>query len=543
MLEGRLSRKDFLKLMGAGAAALAFGKFLDSPLIRSGSPQSLFGQASAQVQTPWNTGYLIAIAAIHAILLPTGKILAVAGSGYHVNTLSGPFRAQVIDPTTGSAISYTMTEDIFCGHHNHLANGNVLLTGGMLKYDVQNPEGRFLGLKSAYEFNVQTNTFQKVSSMARGRWYPTNISLPDGKVWVHDGLDEFGDRNALVEIYDPASKTFSIKYDPSSNRTYTPGSDSNLPGAHTQTYGGPGSGVSPYTSLYPRMHLMPSGLLAVCGMDHFIYLVNPTTGVWTSGGQSAFSWRDYGTSFLLPLNNNASERGRILIAGGQSNYLLPATNTAEIIDFNAGSSTAPVVRSTTPLNIGRVFALPVTLPTGKLVMFGGAAKDPNQYVHTPEMFDPVSETWTTLPDAGVSRTYHSSALLLPDGRVWTASGTPDRASWEHRVEFYNPPYYFTSNRPQITGRVTTAPYGGTMRIPTASTGISKVSLVALGSSTHHYDSNMRLLWLQITSSDSNGLNVSAPLNANLAPPGYYMIHIINNLDVPSPAQIIQLPGP
>ena len=82
-----------------------------------------------------------------------------------------------------------------------------------------------------------------------------------------------------------------------------------------------------------------------------------------------------------------------------------------------------------------------------------------------------------------------------------------------------------------------------MRIPTASTGISKVSLVALGSSTHNYDSNMRLLWLQITSSDSNGLNVSAPLNANLAPPGYYMIHIINNLDVPSPAQIIQLPFP
>lgn len=543
MLESRLSRKDFLKFMGAGAAALAFGKFLDSPLIRSGSPQSLLGQASAQAQTPWNTGYLTSIVPMHAILLPTGKILAVAGSGYNLNTLSGPFRAQVIDPASGSAVSYTLTEDIFCCHHNHLANGNVLLTGGMLKYDVQNPEGRFLGLKSAYEFNVQTNTFQKVSSMARGRWYPTNVSLPDGKVWVHDGLDEFGDRNALVEIYDPATKTFSIKYDPTANRTYTPGDDSNLPGARTQTYGGPGNGVSPYTSLYPRMHLMPSGLLVVCGMDHFIYLVNPTTGVWTLAGQSAFSWRDYGTSFLLPLNNTSSERGKVLIVGGQSNYLLPATNTAEMIDFNAGSSTAPVVRSTAPLNIGRVFGLPVTLPTGKLVVFGGVTKDPNQYVHTPEMFDPVSETWSTLPDAGVSRTYHSSSLLLPDGRVWTASGTPDRASWEHRVEFYNPPYYFASNRPQITGRVTTAPYGGTMRIPTTSANITKVSLLTLGSNTHHYDSNMRLLWLQITGSDSSGLNVSAPVNANLAPPGYYMIHIINNLDVPSPAQIIQLPGP
>lgn len=542
MLDSRISRKDFLKLLGAGAAAVAFGKFLDSPLVKGGGPQYLFGQAQAQAQQPWTVGYLTAITPIHAVLLPTGKILAVAGSGYHDNTLNGPYRAQIIDPDTGKAVSYTMSEDIFCGHHNRLANGNVLFTGGMLKYDVQNPEGRFLGLKSAYEFDVQTNTFQKVSSMARGRWYPTNVLLPDGNVWVHDGLDEYGDRNALVEIYDPATKTFTIKYDPTSNRTYTPGFDSSLPGAGAQTYGGSNSGVSPYTSLYPRMHLMPSGLLAACGMDHFIYLINPSTGAWTLAAQSSFSWRDYGTSFLLPLNNTSSERGRVLIVGGQSNYLLPATNTAEIIDFNAGTATAPVVRSTSSLNVARVFLLPVTLPNGKLVVFGGAAKDPGDYIHVPEMFDPVSETWTTLPEANVSRTYHSTALLLPDGRVWTASGTPDRASWEHRVEFYNPPYYLSSSRPQISGRVTTAAYGGTMRIPTSSPSITKVSLLALGSSTHHFDANMRLVWLQITGSDSTGINVSAPINSTIAPPGHYMIHIINNQDIPSPAQIIQLPG-
>lgn len=346
-----------------------------------------------------------------------------------MDMLTGPFRAKVVDPATGSATSYMMTEDIFCCHYSHLANGSVLLTGGMFKYDVQNPEGRFLGLKSAYEFDVQTNTFQKISSMEHGRWYPVNITLPNGKAWVHDGLDEFGDRDGpSSRSTDPATKTFLIKYDPISKRTYVPGDDSNLPGAHTQIYGGNGKGISPFTSLYPRMHLMPSGLLAVCGMDHFIYLINPTTGAWTMAGQSAFSWRDYGTTFLLPLNNTASERGKVLTVGGQSNYLLPANDTAEIIDFNAGSSTAPVVRSTAPLNIARVFSLPVTLPNGKPVIFWGITKDPNRYVHTPEMFDPASELWTALPDVGVSRTCHSSALLLPDGRVWAASGTPGRAS-------------------------------------------------------------------------------------------------------------------
>lgn len=543
----RITRKDFLKLMGAGAAAVALGGLAGSSLLRGGGgagagQQSLFGQASAQSSGPWSTGYLTSIAPIHAVLLPTGKILAIAGSGYHVSSLNGPFRAQVIDPATGSAVSYTLSEDIFCCHHNILPNGNVLLTGGMYRYDVQNPEGRFLGLRSAYEFNVQTNTFQRVQSMVHGRWYPTQVTLPDGKVWVHDGLDEYGGRNALVEIYDPATKTFSIKYDPQSNLTYTPGADSNLAGAKSRTYGGPGNGVSPFTSLYPRMHLMPSGNLLVCGMDPHHYLVNPNTGVWTGIGQSSYSWRDYGSSFLLPLNNTSSERGRVLIVGGQSNYLLPATATAEMIDFNQGTATAPVIRSTAPLRIARVFPLPVILPTGRLVLFGGAAQDPDDYVHTPEMFDPATETWTSLPDAGVSRTYHSAALLLPDGRVWTASGTPDRASWEHRVEFYSPPYMSASSRPQINGRVTTAPYGGTMRIPTTSSGITRVSLVRLGSNTHHYDSDLRLVWLQITSTDSTGINVSAPINGAIAPPGYYMIHIINSQDVPSPAQIVKIPA-
>jgi hypothetical protein len=551
LLDNKMSRKDFLKLMGAGAAAIALGRMLDLSLVGgrgggNGSGQqklpSFFGQASAQSSGPWSAGYLTAIAPIHAILLPTGKILAVAGSGYHQTTLNGPFRAQVLDPPTGNAVSYTLSEDIFCCHHCILPSGNVLLTGGMYRYDVQNPEGRFLGLSSAYEFNVQTNTFQKVQSMAHGRWYPSQVVLPDGKVWVHDGLDEYGDRNALVEIYDPSTKTFSIKYDPQSNLTYTPGFDSSLPGANTQTYGGPNKGVSPYTSLYPRMHLMPSGNLLVCGMDQHVYLVNPSTGVWTAIGQTSFTWRDYGSSFLLPLNNTTSERGRVLIAGGQSNYLLPATNTAEMLDFNQGTATAPVIRSTASMRIARVFALPVILPTGKLVLFGGVAQNTEDYIHTPEMFDPVTETWTSLPDAGVSRTYHSTALLLPDGRVWTASGTPDRISWEHRTEFYSPPYMSATSRPQITGRVTTAPYGGTMRIPTTSSGITKVSLLSLGANTHHFDPNLRLVWLQITSADSSGVNVSAPINASIAPPGYYMIHIINSQDVPSPAQIIKVPA-
>ena len=46
--------------------------------------------------------------------------------------------------------------------------------------------------------------------------------------------------------------------------------------------------------------------------------------------------------------------------------------------------------------------------------------------------------------------------------------------------------------------------------------------------THHYDANQRLVWLQITGTSSGSITVSAPINANIAPPGYYMIHVLNS---------------
>jgi hypothetical protein len=540
----RLSRRDFLKFMAAGAAVMAFGSLAGFGLSGRQQPRN----ADAQSQQSWTTGPLTSTAPIHAILLPTGKILSIAGSGYHISTKNGPFMAELIDPASGNKVSYALSEDLFCCGHCHLANGNVLVTGGQLEYDTNNPEGNSLGLKAVYEYDAYANRFVKMQNMPHGRWYPTQVVLPDGRIWIIDGLDEYGGRNALVEIYNPATRTMSIQYRPGSNETYTPGASSTLPGAGTQTYGGPGQGVSPFTSLYPRMHLMPSGLMVIAGMSATVYLVNPgpgtasgmAAGAWSNIGTTTPSWRDYGTSFLLPLNNTASERGKVLLTGGAVSWNEPALASSRIIDFDAGTNTAPVIRNTTSLKIGRKFLLPVILPTGMLVVFGGVTQFTNSYVHTPEAFNPQTETWSNLPDAGTSRTYHASALLLPDGRVWFGSGTPDLSSWEHRTEFYNPPYYF-ANRPSITGRVITSPYGGTMRIPT-SNNISRVSLIRLGANTHHYDPNMRMVWLQVTETYSGGIEVSAPINARVAPPGPYMIHVLDQQNVPSQAQIVRIPG-
>ena len=556
MASGTLSRREFLKLVGAGIAVGVLGKFIDFSIF-TGQKSGSFREASAQQAGTWALGPRATITPIHLVILSTGKVLYLAGSGYHQSNKDGPFKAELMDPETGAKVQYSFPVDFFCIGHNHLANGNVLLTGGTKRYDVDNPEGLFEGGNYAYLFDVYTSTFTRLPDIRHGRWYPTQTVLPDGRVVVVGGLDEYGHLNALVEVFDPATQTFSVMYDPTPNRTidgsaaqangqgqWCAGTGSPMPGAGTVCYGNAtNQGNAPPLTLYPRMHLMPSGLIATVGSDMPVYLLNPATGHWGRVGQTIYPFRDYGTSFLLPLQNNAAERGRIIIVGGAQDGVTPATTSCEMIDFNAGTNTAPVIRAAGSLNIARHYPIPITLPDGKLVVFAGTTGAINtNYVLTPEVYDPASDTWTRLADARAGRSYHGDGVLLPDGRVFISSSTPDRVNWETRSEIFSPGYMFAT-RPTISGNVSTAPYGGTIRIPTPDAAdITSVSLVRLASSTHHFDPNMRLVWLPVTTKESAAVLVAAPINANIAPPGPYYIHVLNSSGIPSAAKVINIPG-
>lgn len=539
-------------MVAAVATVGVFGRFIDFSSFLNQKTTSLQAYAQQQLGS-WNFGPRCTITPIHLVILSTGKVLYLAGSGYHESSKVGPFKAELMDPDTGSKVQYTFQDDFFCIGHNHLANGNVVLTGGTLNYDVDNPDGQFEGGLSVYEFDVHTSTFAKLQNMHQGRWYPTQTLLADGRVVIVGGLDDYGARNALVEVYDPATKTCGILYDPNPDPTRQgrycagmapDGTVLHKPGAGTICYGNnTNQGCAPFVSLYPRMHLMPSGLIACCGMSPDIFLLDPANGHWTRPGATSYPWRDYGTSFLLPLQNNLTERGSILIAGGDITGIDPATNTCEIVDFNAGTNTQPVVRSAASLQFPRHYPIPMMLPDGKLIIFAGTTGPVNtNYVLTPEMYDPRQDTWTPLPDAAAGRTYHGDAVLLPDGRVFVACSTPDRVNWETRTEIYSPGYFFAT-RPTISGNVSTAPYGGTIRIPTPDAGqITAVSLMRLASSTHHFDPNMRLVWLPIISKETSAILVNAPINGNIAPPGPYYIHILDGNGIPSKAKVIMIPG-
>ena len=209
----------------------------------------------------------------------------MAGSGYHNQIQTGPYEARILDVSSGSEQNYQQSEDLFCIGLTGLPDGSILLAGGTLLYDinVDNCNGNWHGLNAAYEVNGSSESVNKVSSMAHGRWYPTCITLPDGKVMVVNGLDEYGAYNRLVEIYDPVSKSWSKSFDPNSSITYCVGAgeQSVCPGAGSPCYGGSNSGVAPGIGLYPRMHLMPSGLVITCGEEVTVRSWDPSTGVWS----------------------------------------------------------------------------------------------------------------------------------------------------------------------------------------------------------------------------------------------------------------------
>ena len=509
------------------------------------SSSSLLSEASAQSAGSWSLGPNTNIIAIHACLLPDGKIFYFAGSGFHASYSHGPYEARVLENVdTGADTNVTMVEDLWCNGHTHLANGNLLLAGGTLLYDVDpvNCNGQWHGLDAVYEFDVATRTLIERPSMNHGRWYPTCVTLPDGKVLTYSGLDEYGANNRLTEVYDPTFLSWNIKYDPGTSLVYCAGQATGCPGSGSPCYGSTGNGVAPSSPGYSRMHLMPSGLVISTGFQAAVRTWNPSTGEWKPAANSS-TYRHYGCSVLLPLNNTATERGKVLLVGGSPTSSSNSTAVVEVVDFNAGTNLTPVVRTVPNIQYARKFAEAVILPTGKVMLIGGSELNSNTNIRlVPEMFDPVTETWTSLPAMTVKRTYHTVAVLLPDGRIWVAGSMSGRNNWELRTEIFRPSYYFEA-RPTISGNPTVGGYGNRITIPTPNgNGISKVSLLRLEAKTHHYDPNQRFLWLQILNKTSNSLEVSAPLNAKLAPPGYYIIHVLNASGVPSMAKIIKIPG-
>jgi hypothetical protein len=182
----------------------------------------------------------------------------------------------------------------------------------------------------------------------------------------------------------------------------------------------------------------------------------------------------------------------------------------------------------------------VMLPDGTVLALGGAA-GPGRYenpVLQPEVFDPQDETWTALASQEAPRMYHSTALLLPDGRVLSAGG--DRGAYQTKAEIFSPPYLFKGPRPQIATVPENLGYGQTFDVTSPSAeDIASISLIKPGSVTHSTSFDQRFLDLSYTHNGQT-LRVSAPASAAHAPPGDYMLFVVSSAGVPSVASWVHV---
>jgi hypothetical protein len=143
----------------------------------------------------------------------------------------------------------------------------------------------------------------------------------------------------------------------------------------------------------------------------------------------------------------------------------------------------------------------------------------------------------------IYRGYHSIALLLPDARVLIAGGghpDPPGGAAQENAEIYSPPYLFKGPRPTITTAPSQLVYGQPVSVQTPDAqSITGVTLIRLGSVTHAFNQNQRIVRLPFTAAPGS-LSVTVPSNTNVAPPGHYMLFLLNNNGVPSVARIVQL---
>jgi hypothetical protein len=462
----------------------------------------------ANVQGRWRTlPATMPINPVHVALLHTGKVLVVSGSGNVANNTN--YQAGIWDPQTDTVTTQPVTWDLFCNGMVALSDGRIFINSGTLQYDPFHGE-----LKSSI-FDPANNTFTNVQNMAHGRWYPTVTTLGDGRVMTFSGLDENGSTNSTVEIY-----TVGSGWSPQYPASWTP-------------------------PLYPRMHLLPNGKVFYSGSTTTSRLFNPSTQTWTTVATTKYSnSRTYGTSVLLPLTPANNYDPRVLILGGGN----PSTATTELIDLGAAT---PSWNWGPNMSQPRIEMSATILPNGKILATGGSLNDEDTTTASlnADLYDPATNTFSSAGANSYARLYHSVSLLLPDGTVWLAGGNPQRGTYEQRMEIYEPAYLFTTDalgnviqapRPSISGSPTSISYGSSFTVQTPdATSISSVALIRNGSPTHAFDMDQRFVGLSFTPG-SGALTVTAPPNGNIAPPGYYMLFLVDSSGVPSVAKFVQL---
>lgn len=468
--------------------------------------------------------------------------------------------------------------NIWCAGQTLLADGRVLVVGGNLAYPANGVGYR--GFKRIYTFNPGTSpgspgaeTWTRQPDLKYGRWYPTTTKMADGRVVITSGFDENNLKTDAVEVFTPSE---------------------NLNGVGTvvdieqdRSFGG----------LYPHQFLLPDGELYVASGARMPTSNTSTLTPKPVSNIAGWLWRDIvvpagaaqtsshngqASSALLPGTSSGSDKF-IIMGGRTGNSTSAVTEINEVFTADRNTAAAdgawelksPMLRSVPfglnpddPDNrkIGRRNQNTVILPDGTLLIVGGQSHFMDHHEPQPEalLYDPAKDIpgfpngdpWTRMASQQEARDYHSIAVLLPDGRVVSAGddgpakhpGTGDSennrgGSDTDTFEIFSPPYLFQGGtRPVINSVVPEQfTWGNSFVINTATSATgAKAVLIAPGATTHGNDMHQRYVPLAISANPGGGIRATAPANANIAPPGHYMLFLLDDRGVPSVAKWVRL---
>jgi len=469
--------------------------------------------ADASSRGMWSPVYNWPLVAVHATLLPDGRVLTFGSSATGQQGANAIYDVwdSTLAPDAGHLTLPNGTgTEIFCSSSLLFAPLSAQSTASVFIAGGDNWNGTYAtntANPNSNIFDVTTRTLTRQANMQSPRWYSTSTMLLNGEIYIQGGNG--GNQYPEVRKLDGTFRLLS--------GADTAGMDWN----------------------YPRNYVAPDGRIFGYDSNGWMYYVDPTgTGSFTIAGllnSSYASWT--GSSAMF-------RPGRILHLSGSS------SNVA-VIDITSG---APVLTPTQSLSSQRAWVNATILANGQVLATSGS-----QVANTligvntkAEIWDPVTGQWMVGPAAVKPRLYHSNALLLPDASVLVSGGGATvplgtGPSDNLDAEIYYPPYLFTASgqrapRPVVTAVPDWADIGKVIAVDVANaTSVSRVTLVKTGASTHSYNMDQRFVDLTFA---ANGLNLSVqmPSHASDATPGYYQLFVFDQAGVPSVARVIRI-GP
>jgi galactose oxidase len=486
-------------------------------------------QADAMSTNPsvvgqWGPTIGFPLVPVAAALLPGNRLLLWSADedlSFLQSPSSTSTQTALLDLTTGSVSSATVSStahDMFCPGVSILPNGDVAVTGGISS----NQTSIYDPTKNIWTAGPQMNI---------GRGYQGQTTLSDGQAFVLGGSWSGALGGKLGEVFSPTGAWRELTKVPA-NPIYT-NDAAGVYRADNHAWFFASSGGSVFQA-------GPSAEM------HWIT---------TTGAGSITNAAPRGTAGD-EMNGNAVLYGinKILAFGGAPSYEQSnATNVANIVDISSGPGNTPQVTATSAMTYPRGFANGVALPNGQVFTVGGETRpitfDDSTSVMYPELWSPTSGKWGVMAQQGEPRNYHSVAVLLPDGTIFSGGGgLCGGCSVNHPDgQIFYPPYLFNADgslatRPTIANAPGTAVTGQTISVTTGGS-VQSFVLMRYDEATHTVDNDQRRIPLTISSQNGNTYTMTIPSDPGVALPGPYMLFALNAQGTPSVSATIVISTP